>query len=548
MLQQRSLASLAAACVLGGAGAVFAQAAPPVAPQVNPGLINQQNQRNQRQIEQQAAPTSPTQLVIPPGRTIPAAPAPGGPTVVVKRVVFDKSKFLSKAELDALAAQYIGTRVDISQIQKLVKSVNDLYAAKGVATGNAYLPPQNLDNGVLHIGLVEGKLGATTVKGASRLSADYLRYRIGEQPGEVVDTNQLADRLAGFNRTGVAQVQASLQAGSQFGLTNIQLAVTEPPANSLDLFVDDQGVASVGRYEGGFLYQSYAPLGVDDRFTLYGVFADGDAAIDGAYNLPFDRSGGRLGFSASYGAIRVINGAFESLDIRGASTTVATNASQPIFVNQHWLILANAAVSYTNTISRQAAVEVTANTTDKGTGGLTVGYTDQLFSGNVAATFSRAQTDIAVANTSQDFNLYNGTFSGLLHLPRRFDVLVDGAFQASSAALLPGDQLFQIGGPTTVRGYSTDAVAGSSGFYANFELHHDLSLVNRSLTGFVFYDRGSVYNPKPAVTTLNSVGLGLSMAIRKYVTADLTAGFPITEAFDKQPACEIYFRLTAKLR
>ena len=110
--------------------------------------------------------------------------------------------------MEPQAAKYIGARVDISQIQKLVKSVNDLYAAKGVTTGNAYLPPQNLDNGVLHIGLVEGKLGATTVKGASRLSADYLRDRIGEQPGQVVDTNQLANRLAGFNRTGVAQVQA----------------------------------------------------------------------------------------------------------------------------------------------------------------------------------------------------------------------------------------------------------------------------------------------------------------------------------------------------
>lgn len=548
MLQQRSLAFLAAACALGGTGGVFAQVAPPAAaPQVNPGLINQQNLRNQQQLEEKAAPASPLQLVIPPGRKIPAAPPPGGPTVLLKRVVFDRSKFLSKAELDALAARYIGKRVDISQIQKLVKSVNDLYAAKRIATGNAYLPPQNLDNGVLHIGLVEGKLGATTVKGASRLSADYLRYRIGEQPGQVVDTNQLADRLAGFNRTGVAQVQASLQAGSQFGLTNIQLAVTEPPANSLSLFVDDQGVSSVGRYEGGFLYQSYAPLGIDDRFTLYGVFADGDAAIDGAYSVPFDRSGGRLGFSGSYGAIRVIQGAYEPLDIRGTSTSVATNASQPIFINQHWLILANASVSYINTTSRQAAVEVTANTTGKGTGGLTLGYTDQRLSANVAATFSRAQTDIAVTKTSQDFDLYNGTFSGLLHLPHRFDLLVDGAFQASSAPLLPGDQLFQIGGPTTVRGYSTDAVAGSSGFYTNVELHHDLSPINKSLTGFVFYDRGSVYNPNPAVTTLNSIGLGLSMAIRKNVSADLTAGFPITQALDKQPTCEIYFRLTAKL-
>ena len=125
---------------------------------------------------------------------------------------------------------------------------------------------------------------------------------------------------------------------------------------------------------------------------------------------------------------------------------------------------------------------------------------------------------------------------------------VGGAFQVSSVSLLPGDQLFQIGGPTTVRGYPTDGVAGASGYYTNVELHHALPMVLQGLDVYGFFDKGAVYNPAPRVTNLNSAGIGFSYDINKVAIAEVSAGFPITHAFDKQSDYEIYFRLTAKLQ
>ena len=539
---------LGATCLPVGVG--HAQVPPPnVAPQTDPGLINRADQRNRLQLEQQTAPIDTGPAVVAPGSGPAVLAPPGGPKVLLRSVTFDTSKFLSPAELQALAAPLIGTKVDISQIQKLVKAVNDLYAERAIVTSSAILPPQDLKAGNLHIALVEGRLGQVQTKGAVQLSPDFVISRIAGAPGEVIDVPALTDDVARFNKTGVAQVQAFLQPGAQFGMTDIQLAVTEPPVNALNLFIDNQGVRSVGNIEGGFLFQKYAPLGIDDKLTVYFVKSAGNTSGNVAYNVPFDLTGGRVGFSVSRGDIRVVDGPYRPLNITGDSTIAAFNASQPLFVNADWLFLLNGAFTYYNSVSDQAdVIHITNNDTEKGSIGFTLGYTSPNFSASLSPSYSRAHTKFNILGTTQDFSLGNGVYSALARLPADFALTVGGAFQVSSAALLPGDQLFQIGGPTTVRGYPTDAVAGASGYYGNLELHHPLSMVLPGLDVFAFYDKGAVYNPSPKVINLNSAGVGFSYDIKNVALAEVSAGFPITRALDTQSDFEIYFRLTAKLQ
>src|SRR5665213_4623624 len=81
---------------------VLAQVPPPAAaPQINPGLISNQNQQTRLQVEQQSqlpatapvAPSPPSQYGV---------AAPGGPTFVLRKVVVDASHFLSKEEISAI--------------------------------------------------------------------------------------------------------------------------------------------------------------------------------------------------------------------------------------------------------------------------------------------------------------------------------------------------------------------------------------------------------------------------------------------------------------
>ena len=525
-----------------------AQQAVPTAiqPQINPGIVTNENRRNERQIREQTEQTLQGPAVVPvPVPQSQIAPA-GGQTFLLKAVTFDTSAFLTKEQLDAIAAPYIGRKVDISEIQRIVKGVNDLYAEKGIVTAAATLPPQNLKDGLLKIALTEGKLGQIVIKGNTRTNDEYIRGQVRTQPGQVVDVPLLTREIAGFNKTGVAQVQASLGSGASFGLTDIQLAVIEPPALSVSLFGDNQGIESVGKYEGGFLIQGYAPLGVDDRLTVYGVGSRGNLDGNFAYSLPFDLSGGRVGASYTKGHIYVVQGPFVPLDIKGQSEVAALNATQPVFVNSNFFLLATGSLSRSISSSTQTDIPITDNQTFKETAGFSIGYQNEKFSASVSPTYSAAQTEFKVVDTQQHFSLYDGIFASSLRLPLEFVATLAGAFQVSSAQLISGDQLFQIGGPTTVRGYTTALAAGATGFYANLELHHNLGAAAPGADIFAFYDRGSVYSTSPTVVTLQSVGTGLSYNFKDRAIAEVSIGFPLDHVETNQPPCEAYFRLTTK--
>ena len=474
--------------------------------------------------------------------------APGGPTFILRGVVVEKSKFLSQGELDAITARYVGTRVDISGVQRMVKEINDLYARKGIVTGAAFLPPQKLKSGIVQVKIVEGRLGKISVTGANALSNDFVLSHVDLKAGEVVDVPGITRDLAFFNKTGVARIQALMQPGAQFGLTDVELAVTEPPKNLVQLFVDNQGVPSVGQLETGVLLQHYGMLGFDDKLTLYAVKSEGNINGNFGYNVAVDPWGGRIGLGFTRGEIHVVSGPYKSLGVTGDSQVASVNASQPLFGNSEWLFLVNGAVSHNVSTSDQTDVRITGDHTTLETAGVTLGYTGTSLSASVSPTVSAAQSYSDVSGLKEDFALQSGTFTSLLQMPYGFNATLGGAWQWASKELLPGDQLFQIGGPTTVRGYPADAVAGPDGYYDNLELHHPLALLDTSLDAYAFYDRGVVYNHFPSVQTLNSAGLGLSWTLSKYVVADVSAGFPLNKVVDPQSPYQIYFRLTAKLQ
>lgn len=512
----------------------------------NPGLVNTQNRQNEQQIRQQNEQILNGPAVVSPAIAATTIGPKGGPTFRLKHINFDNSVFISRTELAAIAAPYIGRTVDISDIQRIVKAVNDIYAARGLTTAAAYLPPQNLKDGDLRIGIVEGRLGKLGIKGETQLRPDYIRAHVTTISGQVVDVPLLTREIASFNKTGVAQIQASLRPGASFGLSDIDLAVIEPPAVSVNLFGDNQGVEAVNKYEGGFLIQGYSPLGIDDRLTLYGVGSQGNLDGNIAYSIPFNPWNGRIGVSYTRGRIYVVDGPFADLDIKGQSQIASLNMTQPLYVDPNWFFLLNSAFSYYLSSSTQTDIPVTDDTTYKETAGFAAGYTNGTFSLSVSPTYSAAQTSYALTGTDQHFSLYNGVINSTLRLPDDFVALFTGNYQISSAALISGDQLFQDGGPTTVRGYTTQIVAGASGYFTNLELHHNANFILKGLDLYAFYDRGSVYSTSPAVVTLNSVGGGLSYDFNDRLVAEISAGVPLDHIVSNQPPFEVYFRVTTK--
>ncbi len=510
----------------------------------------EQNRRNQERIEQQQAP--PPQKG--PAVTAPAPPLsevspPGGPKFLLKSVEFDPSAFLSKAELDAIAAPYVGHKVDLSAVQSIVKAVNDLYDSRGIVTASAVLPPQNLQDGTLHINLVEGKLGEIKVDGAKINSPDYIKGSIGQKPGEVLDDNMLKQRVAAFNWTNDAQIRALLQPGAQFGQTDVVLGVTEPASDTLQVFADNQGVASTGAVEGGVYYRKYGLFGVDDRLTFYGTHSEDNGSDAGnlSYNFPVDHSGGRIGVSYSGSVIKIIEGPFQPLDVTGTSQISTASFSHPLWADDIWLLLGNFSESYGLSTSDQGPVSILNDRTWKETPGITFARRAEDVSFSITPAVSFAHSMLASTGGIQDYVLYNGTGNGSVQLPHDFFATFSGAYQMATQQVLPGDQLFQIGGPTTVRGYPTNSAAGYSGYYVNLELHRAWSGPLAGLDTFALLDAGSVWAVDPRVTTMTSAGVGVRWTMANRLTSEVTAAFPLRQSVDPQSYYALYFKVTGHL-
>ena len=97
-----------------------------------------------------------------------------------------------------------------------------------------------------------------------------------------------------------------------------------------------------------------------------------------------------------------------------------------------------------------------------------------------------------------------------------------GSGQWSDTTSLASDQLFQIGGPTTVRGYPTSGVAGHSGYTAAFELHRSLGDWVKGLDLYGFVDTGTVWATHPSRITLTSVGAGVTWDHDNRIVSDLS--------------------------
>jgi hemolysin activation/secretion protein len=245
--------------------------------------------------------------------------------------------------------------------------------------------------------------------------------------------------------------------------------------------------------------------------------------------------------------IKIIEGPFQPLDVTGTSQVGSVNYSHPLWADDTWLVLGNFSEAYSTSNSNQAEVAILDDRTWKENPGITFGRRADDFSFSITPAVSFARSVLAVSATEQNYVLYNGTGSGNVQLPADFSVAFSGAYQFASQRVLPGDQLFQIGGPTTVRGYPTNSVAGYSGYYVNVELHRIWASVLGGVDTFAFLDNGTVWALDPHDTELTSAGVGARWTLEKRITTELAAAFPLRQAVDPQPKYELYFKVTGHL-
>lgn len=545
-------AGLASRIVLGFAILVLAAMATAAQAQPIPdpaSIAAQQNQQRAEELARQTTPTQRGEAIITDPIVRADLPPPGGPTILLRKVVFQPaSEFITPQELAAIAAAYEGRTLDFSQIASLVRDVNDIYAERGVVTASAVLPPQTLENGVLVVQLVEGQLGAVSLLGERRSSDDFLLDRVTLTRGSnVVDVPAAARDLAWFNRTHSAQMRMLLEPGSSFGLTDLSLGISEPPAQVLQFSLDNEGTTSTGELQWSVSYRAYGLAGIDDNFMMVLSGSQGSLAATVTADMPIHPSGTRISFGGTTSQIEVINGPVGQLGVIGGSRMATASISQPIIADTNWLLSAVASASYGQSDSQLSGMTLVDNDTRRGSVGFVLSYNDETTEFFVQPQIVAATVYDNVLDTSRDIQLFTGATSASFFIADGMRLVTRGAWQYTDAQLLPGNLLFQVGGPGTVRGYPSNGVGGDSGYYLQAELHTSLAEAVEGLSGFVFSDFGEVFSTFPQRTTLHSVGAGLRYNWNDHVNLDVTVGVPLRQSMPDQSGFEIYSRVTGRV-
>jgi hemolysin activation/secretion protein len=144
----------------------------------------------------------------------------------------------------------------------------------------------------------------------------------------------------------------------------------------------------------------------------------------------------------------------------------------------------------------------------------------------------------------RSFNTVTGSLNGTVRLPEQFYVVALASYQYTWEKLIPGDQLFSVGGPTTVRGFPTNTASGDSGYYFNAEFHRDMSDVIQGLDFFAFLDGGAAFSTSPSVIQLDSSGLGASWTPFPALTIEASVGVPWHKVVPTQERYEVYGRIS----
>ena len=479
---------------------------------------------------------------------------------VLMQVIFhDPPISISPKELDAVAQQYIDQgQVSIRDLYKMLADIDAIFDARHVI-GRATLPVQDVEGGIVHVQIIEGRFGETSVSLKRQVlffpdwrnqdlvpvnrfwGTTFVNKQFHICKDSVLNVKYLEDEVLRFNRKFRTQLVAELEPGSDLGMSNLKLTAVVPQPISGGYYCDSSGRETSGKIRNGYFVQLQNMTGLDDAFYCSYDMTEGTSYLTMFGDVPVSRFGTSLEMGYDYGTPKTLYGPLANLNMTGTSQRYRPGIRQLIrnttnnktdlsfqFENfesdtcfDSFLIYREHVMGYTFGISDTYRKEKSVRFISLG--------------------WQTGQAGIAPDPTVKDytyetFHALQGGLTKVWYPNKNWTYLVksNGQFALSS---LTQSRIFQMGGMATVRGVPEGLITGDSGYVLNLEARRQLVNCNNKagVEAFGFLDHGGVFYREYPVDYhpsdfLFSVGTGLNMNLSRYVTATIGYGQPIFTA------------------
>ena len=254
---------------------------------------------------------------------------PAGPRIVVQSLHVTGETRFSEAELLAVSGFKPGSALDLHDLRVMAGRISDFYNRRGYFVAEAYVPAQDMRDGVITIVVIEGHYGKVALDNHTNLSNGLAHSILGGlNQGDIVAGGPLERRLLILSDVPGVAVKSTLSPGATVGASDLTVVLTPAPRISGSIDADNAGDPYSGTYRLGATMNINDPTGHGDMITLRALSSfDGLTYGRAAYQFQIQD----LTVGVSYAALDYrLHGAFESLGASGTAEVASVYASYPL--------------------------------------------------------------------------------------------------------------------------------------------------------------------------------------------------------------------------
>jgi hemolysin activation/secretion protein len=502
----------------------------------------------------QIPPTPVIQKEVPKTRVeqgnAPSVSASDHVTFTVKSLRVIGQTLYSEARLLELTGFRPGGEMTLSALRGLTVKIAEHYHRHGYFLAQAYLPAQDIKDGVVTICVIEGQYGDLTLHNNQTYLSDHVANGLmsGLNKGDVIDVAPLERRLLLLSDLPGVEVKSTLVPGVSVGASDLIVDVIPGPRITGEVDADNAGNRYTGTYRLGATVNYNEPLGYGDVATLRAMISGfGLYYLRASYQFQLREA--RVGVAYSLLEYQ-LGEEFASLHASGTAHIASIYGSYPLIRSRNNNLYAGLAFDYK---TFQDRVDATLTVTDKqaqvvraslygdlrdnlGGGGFS-SYSFTLSSGNLDIRTPAVHAfDAATAGSNGLYNKFGFSAMRLQNVTESLSLYASVNGQLAFNNLDVSEKM-ELGGMYGVRAYPEGETYADSGYVMTMEARLLLPRFIERLPGQLqligFADTGSVKtNKNPWAIgqnsrTLSGAGVGINwteynnFAVRMYYALKL---------------------------
>lgn len=465
----------------------------------------------------------------------------------LEQVSLEGSTVYTQQDINRILAEYIGQEVSFADLTAMSVQLTRQYRADGYMFSRVFLPPQEIEGGIVRLEALEGHLTEVEVVGDYKdengLIQDFANKLKAEGPTNSKDLERyllLIDDLPGIKARSVLE-QSDTVGGGKIIITIEQDEFEGSAA------IDNRGSRFLGQGRGTLVGAFNSLFGIHDRTTLRGIVTRDTEELR-FFDLMHEEQIGSEGMRLK-GRFAVTNTepgySLKPINVEGDSRLYDLEDLYPVIRSRQYNFNLIGGFTAINSESDISSVSVSEDKVRYLRVGGEFDFTDALagvtqldFEVAKGVNWFSATKDGAGrtrTNGEHDFLRSNVSVTRIQDLPGDFSVQISGEGQYTTDSLLASEE-FSIGGEGVGRAYDSGEITGDRGVAGAVELRYSGPVPHdfvKSYQLYGYYDAGKVWNERPAVTensddSLASAGVGVRFNVDYDVSGYVEFDKPLT--------------------